>query len=260
MIAGPCGAESEELIKISIDEAKAKKIDFLRVNLWKPRTKPGFEGMQYNGLKLMVMAAKAGINPGTEVMLPEHAKAVIEKLLPVIKNGKLLIWIGARNQNHFIQREIGKIAGSDKRIVLMLKNQVWHNEKHWEGIIEHTLSSGISEDQLILCHRGFTPSGDNPHGYRNMPDYDMAIRIKERYKLPMIFDPSHTGGSVEKVFQIAKEADLHGFDGYMIEVHPNPKIAQSDSNQQLTWKQYKELMRTLYDQRVEMAKKHKVLI
>lgn len=256
MIAGPCGAETDEQMAISIEEAKKQGVDFLRVNLWKPRTKPGFEGVKEDGLKYMVMAAKAGVNPGTEVIIPEHAQKVVDAVLNATPDGKVLIWIGARNQNHFIQREIAQIASQSDRIYLMVKNQIWHNEKHWEGIIEHVLDGGIKATNLLICHRGFAPTADNnPLGYRNVPDYDMAMRMKEKTGLPMIFDPSHTGGSVEKVFQIAQEADQYDFDGYIIEVHPNPKTALSDANQQITWKEYEKFLKTLYKKRLEHVKK-----
>ena len=52
IIAGPCAAESEEQIDIAIQEGRKRNIDFLRVNLWKPRTKPGFDGLGEAGLPL----------------------------------------------------------------------------------------------------------------------------------------------------------------------------------------------------------------
>lgn len=261
MIAGPCAVENDEQIQQSIQQAKAHGVDFIRLSLWKPRTKPGFEGVGETGIRYLVEAAKQGVNPGFEPMLPEHIEKVAEAVLPTTKTGKLLVWIGARNQNHYIQREMARIASQSNRIILMVKNQIWHNEKHWEGIIEHVLSGGIKEENLLVCHRGFAPhSHNNPNRYRNVPDYDMAMRIKQRYDLPMIFDPSHTGGTAEKVFHIAKEANRYDFDGYIIEVHPDPKKAQSDANQQLTWEQYKTLVSELYNQRIQMAKNHRVMV
>jgi len=192
IIAGPCAAESETQIDIAIAEAQKRSVDFMRVNLWKPRTKPGFDGLGDSGLKLLTRVAKAGLSPGLEVVLPEHVSKVTEAVLPHLHpEGKLLVWIGARNQNHYIQKEIASLAAQDSRIYLMVKNQPWPNEEHWEGIVEHVLSSGISRDNVLICFRGFSPYGSNPLGLRNIPDFDMAMRVKEKTGIPMVFDP-HT--------------------------------------------------------------------
>lgn len=261
-IVGPCAVESREQVLETVKNVKELGVDFMRLSLWKPRTKPGFEGVGEYGIDWIVEAARMGVNPAVEPLIPEHAAKVAEAVLTRAPKAKLLLWIGARNQNHLLQRDIAKIAAQDPRIYLMVKNQVWSNEKHWEGIVEHVLSGGINESRLLLCHRGFAPWGANPQGYRNVPDYDMALRMKERTKLPMIFDPSHTGGSVEKVFKIAEEAAGHAFDGYIIEVHPNPKRALSDPHQQLTWKEFYKLLRLLYNKRsakIAMSKKESIL-
>lgn len=243
IIAGPCAAESELQIAFAVKEARKRRIDFLRVNLWKPRTKPGFEGLGKEGIPLLAKVAKAGLNPGLEVIIPEHASIVINTVLPLLKkSGKLLLWIGARNQNHFIQKEIAQIATKDKRIFLMVKNQPWINEEHWEGIVGHVLSGGISKKNLINCHRGFTPNGNNPLGLRNMPDFAMSMRIKQKTNLPIVFDPSHTGGTVPNVLKIGEMSADYAFDGIIVEVHHDPKNALTDAKQQLTWEQFDMLL------------------
>lgn len=242
IIAGPCAAESLEQILASIKHAKIRDIDFMRVSLWKPRTKPGFDGLGEKGINLLIKVAEADINPATEVLTPEHAQKVMGEVLSIVPNIKLLLWIGARNQNHYIQREIARVVAKDKRVSLLVKNQPWVSEDHWEGIVEHVLEGGINKENLILCHRGFTPNGNNHNGYRNVPDYAMAMRIKNKTGLPMIFDPSHTGGTAENVLKIMDEAVGHQFDGVMVEVHPNPKTALTDAKQQLTWKQFDKLL------------------
>lgn len=242
IIVGPCAAESREIIIKSLKSAKSRPVDFVRISLWKPRTKPGFDGLKEEGIPLLTEAAKMGINPATEVILPEHAEKVSESVLKVSKTAKVLIWIGARNQNHYIQQEIARVASQDKRIFLMVKNQPWVSQEHWEGIIEHVLSGGISPKNLLVCHRGFIPNGHNPEGYRNVPDFAMAMQVRQKTGLPMIFDPSHTGGSVPNVLKITKQAAPYQFDGLIVEVHPNPKIALTDAKQQLTWKQFDMLL------------------
>lgn len=130
----------------------------------------------------------------------------------------------------------------------MAKNQPWHHKKHWEGIIEHILAIGMPKSRFMVCHRGFVPHvphTPNPHDYRNVPDHELAMEIRKAYTIPMIFDPSHTGGTVENVYKIAKQASKHKYDGWIIEVHPDPTKAKTDAKQQLTWKQYDELMHIL---------------
>jgi 3-deoxy-D-arabino-heptulosonate 7-phosphate (DAHP) synthase len=243
IIAGPCAAESEPQMDIAIQEAKKRNVSFLRVNLWKPRTRPGFEGLGEKGLPLLVKAAKAGLNPGLEVIVPEQAQLVLDHVLPALpKNGKLLLWIGARNQNHLVQRDIAKVAAQDKRVYLMVKNQPWKNDEHWEGILEHALSSGLAKENLLNCHRGFAPTDDNPLGLRNVPDFEAANRIREKTDIPVIFDPSHTAGQRHLVLEMGKAARRHRPDGIIVEVHHDPEHALVDHKQQLTWTQFDELL------------------
>jgi 3-deoxy-D-arabino-heptulosonate 7-phosphate (DAHP) synthase len=166
----------------------------------------------------------------------------MKKVFSANPNVKLLVWIGARNQNHLIQQEIAKVASKDKRVFLLVKNQPWKNEEHWEGIVEHVLTGGIKKENLILCDRGFAPNGHNPNGYRNIPDFEMAMRIKHKYEVSMVFDPSHTGGSVQNVFKISQQASMYNFDGMIVEVHPDPKNALTDKKQQINWQEFDQLV------------------
>jgi 3-deoxy-D-arabino-heptulosonate 7-phosphate (DAHP) synthase len=127
----------------------------------------------------------------------------------------------------------------------LVKNQPWVSEDHWEGIVDHVLAGGISQENLIICHRGFVPIGNNPLHLRNMPDFEMAMRVKIKTKLPMVFDPSHTGGNVPNVFKLTKEAERFGLDGIMIEVHHDPKNAITDSKQQVTWEEFDEIVKLM---------------
>jgi len=251
IIAGPCAAESEEQIDIAISEVLKRDIDFMRVNLWKPRTKPGFEGLGKEGLPLLVKVAKAGINPGLEVIMPEHVTLAMDTVLPVLREGgKLLLWIGARNQNHILQKDIARLCAKDPRVVLMVKNQPWPSEPHWEGIVEHVLEAGIAKENLLNCHRGFAPTGDNPEGFRNLPDFAMMNRVKASTGIPVIYDPSHMGGTVKNVFAIGKMAAGQDIDGVIVEVHHDPASALVDSKQQVTWKEFDELLAVIFPEMV----------
>ncbi len=249
LVIGPCNTESDEVLNASLKEIKKRPyIEFMRLTLWKPRTKPGYEGLGKDGSHFLKIAVSEGINPGVEVLTEDHAQHVADIVFRENPKAKLLLWIGARNQNHFIQREIAKVAATDERITLMVKNQPWHNKKHWEGILEHVLSVDMPKTRFMICHRGFVPHvphTPNPYNYRNVPDHELAMEIRNTYELPMIFDPSHTGGTVENVHKIAKQAAFYPYDGWIIEVHPNPTKAKTDAKQQLTWSEFDKLMENL---------------
>ncbi|EKE15117.1 MAG: hypothetical protein ACD_12C00142G0001 [uncultured bacterium] len=248
IIAGPCAAESREQVVNCALTLKKQGIKTMRASLWKPRTKPGFEGVGVKGIPWLAEVTNLGITVATEILLPTQ----LTRLIRVIgKKGdlrKVLLWIGSRNQNHLIQREIAKIIKEKmpKNVKLLIKNQAWADERHWLGIVDHILGSGISPKRLILCHRGFSPNNQkNPENLRNLPDFEMAMRVKKKARLPMLIDPSHIGGSVENVFKVTKQSADFDFDGMMVEVHPEPKIAKSDAKQQLTFKELDKLLKII---------------
>jgi len=242
IIAGPCAAESREQIVKSAHMAKERDILTLRTSLWKPRTKPGFDGVTTEGIEWLEEVARLGLRPATEVFNEDNARQVVDKISGNL--GKdILIWIGSRNQNHFIQQNIGSVIKGEKLAKILIKNQPWKSQDHWMGIIDHVVNGGADPSQIILCHRGFTPG---TQGLRNDPDFAMAMRVKRESGLPMLIDPSHIGGNVEKVLEIAKlsqdyKTDGMGFDGLMIEVHLNPSQALTDKDQQLTWNQFDQI-------------------
>jgi 3-deoxy-D-arabino-heptulosonate 7-phosphate (DAHP) synthase len=247
IIAGPCAAESEEQIDIAIREVKKRDIDFMRINLWKPRTRPGYEGLGEGGLPLLKKVAEAGINPGLEVIMPEHVTLAMDTALPHLREGgNLLLWIGARNQNHMLQKEVARLCQRDPRVMLMVKNQPWPSEDHWVGIIEHVLETGFPKERLLNCNRGFTTAGENPKGFRNVPDFAMMDRVRARTGVPVIYDPSHMGGTVPNVFEIAKMAVGQDIAGIIVEVHHDPANAKVDKNQQVTWPEFDKLRATIF--------------
>lgn len=244
IIAGPCAAESKEQVMMAARYLKKIKGIILRASLWKPRTQPGFEGVGEKGIEWLAEVTKMGITVATEVLVPDH---VIQVLKIFNKKGnpeKIVFWLGSRNQNHFLQREIAATIKkhAPKKVKLVIKNQPWPDERHWLGIVEHVLSSGLEKERVILVHRGFASKEKNPFNLRNLPDFEMAMKIKNLTGLPMLIDPSHIGGTVDNVFLITKKARDYDFDGIMIEVHPTPHTAKSDAKQQLSLDLFDKLL------------------
>ena len=255
-IAGPCAAESHEQLVSSAEQALSRGIRILRGSEIKPRTIPGFEGFGNTVIPWFLEVAKMGLTPATEVMLPQHAAATMDGVLGKNSQAQLVLWIGSRNQNHIIQREIGCVVAGESRVKLMIKNQMWPDKKHWIGIVKHVLAGGATLDQIWLCHRGFTPT---LNGYRNPPNLQMALEVQhslwQEYgvELPLIGDPSHIAGySADNVISMAKqildfrwespEGEIKRVNGLMTEVHPNPPAAMTDSSQQLSWEQFDKVL------------------
>jgi len=248
VIAGPCALESRQQLKQCVEILKPMGVSMIRASLWKPRTQPGWEGLGWMSLPLLLEETLShGLVPATEIISAEHAMMVVHALENYGNEGRMIVWLGSRNQNHLEQKKISRIlsTGPDG-ITFMFKNQMWDDEKHWLGILEHILSEGFPRERLMICHRGFSPGkAHNPNGYRNLPDFEMAMRIKEKTGLPMILDPSHVGGTRENVIDICRKATAYDFDGYLIEMHCDPENAQTDAKQQLSPNQFQSLMKIL---------------
>lgn len=61
--------------------------------------------------------------------------------------------------------------------------------------------------------------------------------------LPIVVDPSHATGRVDLIKPMTLSAILAAScDGFMIEVHPSPKDALSDSDPQLAAEQFESLI------------------
>lgn len=247
IIAGPCALESREQLKKCVEKLKALNIKIIRASLFKPRTTPGWEGLGCEGLNILLEETLSnGLIPATEVMNEIQAKQIIEALKQYGDDAKMLLWIGSRNQNHLEQQKIAKILSKNENIFLMFKNQMWKDIRHWLGIYEHIIAAGFLKESLLICHRGFSPNTIfNFQKYRNLADFEMAKRVKEKTKTLMIIDPSHIAGYRKNVKEIIKQAQKYDFDGYMIEVHPDPENAKSDREQQLSLKEFEETLKII---------------
>lgn len=248
IIAGPCALESREQLRTCCIALKQLGVTMIRASLWKPRTQPGWEGLGKDNLPMLLEETfSLGLTPATEIISAEHASQVVECLSKFNSEAKMVVWLGARNQNHLEQQKIARILASvSQNIILMCKNQMWDDDRHWLGIAEHILSVGFPVERLWLCHRGFSPGKmANPEGYRNLPDYEMAMRIKARTGIPMLLDPSHIGGTRENVVKVVEKSQSYDFDGWMIEVHNQPEKAKTDIKQQLSMQEFSSMLQKL---------------
>ncbi len=226
LMAGPCSVETREGLLITAEQLKDSGIEYFRAGIWKPRTRPGqFEGVGAKGLKwLNEVKEKYGFKICTEVANFKH-------VYDALRNNIDMIWIGARtSSNPFAVQEIAEsLSGVD--IPVWVKNPINPDLGLWIGAIERFKKLGIKNVGAI--HRGFSVYQKDK--FRNPPKWQIPLGLKKEIPdMPIIVDPSHITGDNKLVSEISQMAFDLAFDGLMVEVHYDPKIAWSDAKQQIT--------------------------
>ncbi len=232
-VAGPCSAESENQI-LQCAEYLQGKVTYFRAGLWKPRTMPStFSGMGKKALQWLLKARELyGIKVGTEVATSEQMTDCLCAQLD-------FLWIGARTTtNPILVQQLAdclnayKMKHTQAKLpVIFVKNPIAPDFNLWVGAIKRFLSVN---SEVVAVHRGFKTSDLSLSEYRYAPVWSIPIELKRTMPtLKILHDPSHTAGRADLVLQLAEQAMLLDFDGLMVEVHPNPQIALSDSLQQL---------------------------
>jgi chorismate mutase len=242
LIAGPCSLESTEQIQEIATNLKKLNIKIIRASLFKPRTSPSFDGLKNLGIKILLEnTIPLNLIPASEVLTMDNAIDILKELKRY-NYPKTLLWIGSRNQNHIFQKNLANLLKDFKNIYLMIKNQMWHSYDHFLGIYEHMTSVNFPKERLVLCHRGFAKSKNEISKYKNIPDFELAKDIQIKTKTKMIIDPSHISGDKKYIKEIITKANEYNFDGYMLEVHPSPKYALSDKDQQLSINEFEDCL------------------
>jgi 3-deoxy-7-phosphoheptulonate synthase len=230
VMAGPCSVESRDQIEATARFVRDHGAHVLRGGVFKPRTSPySFQGMGWDGLDLLVAAGReAGLPVITEVM-------AVDQVQRMAKEADIL-QVGARNMQNFdLLRELGKV---DRPV--LLKRGLSSTIEEWLAAAEYIVAQG--NQQVILCERGIRTFES---ATRNTLDLSAVAVVRERSHLPVIVDPSHGTGQRRYVAPMAWAARAVGAHGLLIEVHPDPDRALSDSEQSLTFDQFAGLMNHL---------------
>jgi chorismate mutase len=129
-----------------------------------------------------------------------------------------------------------KAVGRSRKPVL-LKRGLSATIDEWLMAAEYILSSG--NPNVILCERGIRTFET---ATRNTLDLSAVPVVQERTHLPVVVDPSHGTGHRPLVRPLAVAGAAVGADGMIIEVHPDPPRARSDSEQSLSFPEFGDLM------------------
>jgi 3-deoxy-7-phosphoheptulonate synthase len=119
----------------------------------------------------------------------------------------------------------------------MLKRGFTATVEEWLNAAEYVYKEGNHE--VVLCERGIRTFET---ATRNTLDISAVPVIKGLSHLPVVVDPSHSGGRRQLVRPLARSAVAAGADGFMIDVHPAPETALVDGPQAILPTEFAELM------------------
>jgi len=230
LIAGPCAVESEEQMEEVAEGLAGLGVRLLRGGAFKPRSSPySFQGLGVRGLELLAAAAgRHGLLTVSEVM-DTRSVELVSRFVDVLQ-------IGSRNMyNYDLLREVGRT----RRPVLLKRGlSATIEELLWSA--EYIVSEG--NEQVILCERGIRTYETET---RNTLDISAVPLLRQKSYLPVIVDVSHAAGRKDILAPLGRAALAAGASGLMVEVHPCPAVARSDSQQQLDLEEFRRFLGAL---------------
>lgn len=226
--AGPCAVESEDQISEIAKNVKKLGADMLRGGAFKPRTSPySFQGLGKQGIQLLKSASESYNLPTVSEIMEPNDYGLFEHNIDLLQ-------VGSRNSQNFA---LLKFLGQQRKPVL-LKNGMGNSLEEWLNSGEYVLSEG--NGNLIMCYRG---TRTFEQSIRFSMDTGSIISLKSKTHLPICVDPSHPAGKRDFVESIALSAVASGADMLEIEVHNDPENALSDSEQQLTFEMFENIVK-----------------
>lgn len=227
VIAGPCAVETREQLFASASAVKKAGAAVLRGDAYKPRTSPySFQGLGEQGLALLAEARR-------EFEMPFVAEALDPRDVDIVSQYADMIRIGARNMANFtLLAEVGRQAKP-----VLLKRGLTATIEEWLHAAEYVYKEG--NHHVVLCERGIRTFEDQTRNTLDISAVPVARRLSH---LPVIVDPSHSGGRRELVAPLTRAAVAAGADGVMIDVHPSPETALVDGAQAILPAEFGELM------------------
>jgi len=226
VIAGPCAVETPSQTLAAARMAKAAGASLLRGGAYKPRSSPyAFQGLGETGLRILAdVRSETGLPIVTEVVDPADVE--------LVANYADMLQVGTRNMQNFPLLQA--VGGAGKPV--MLKRGMSATIEEWLMAAEYIAQRGNLE--IVLCERGIRTF---EKATRNTLDIS-AVPVAQRLShLPVIVDPSHSGGRRDLVLPLSRAAIAVGADGIIVDVHPHPETALCDGPQALIESDLREL-------------------
>jgi len=220
LIAGPCSVETPEQTLAAARMARDAGASLLRGGAFKPRTSPyAFQGLGEAGLKILAeVRAEVGLPVVTEVVDPASVDLVCAHAD--------MLQVGTRNMQNFALLQAVGSAGKP----VMLKRGMNSTIEEWLMAAEYIAQRGNLD--IVLCERGIRTFETATRNTLDISAVPVAQRLSH---LPVIVDPSHSGGRRDLVLPLTRAAIAVGADGVIVDVHPEPAKALCDGDQALAW-------------------------
>ena len=234
VFAGPCSIESKEQMEEVCDCVSSLGLSWIRGGAFKPRTSPySFQGLEEEGLEIMSAAAKKyNLKCLSEVVASEHCE-----LVDSFVDG---LQIGARNaQNFHLLKSVGRLTAESKKLVVYKRGMSCTIE---EALLARESITSQGNDSVVICERGIRTFETST---RYTLDMSAVPVIHKLSKNPVCVDVSHPAGIRDLVEPLALASIAAGCNSLMIEIHPDPRSALSDSAQQLNLRQFEDLTKKL---------------
>jgi 3-deoxy-7-phosphoheptulonate synthase len=218
LIAGPCSVETPEQTLAAALMAREAGACLLRGGAFKPRSSPyAFQGLGEAGLKILAeVRAEVGLPIVTEVVDPASVDLVCAYAD--------MLQVGTRNMQNFALLQAVGSAGKP----VMLKRGMNATIEEWLMAAEYIAQRGNLD--IVLCERGIRTFETATRNTLDISAVPVAQRLSH---LPVIVDPSHSGGRRDLVLPLTRAAIAVGADGVIIDVHPEPAKALCDGDQAL---------------------------
>jgi len=218
LIAGPCAVETPEQTLQAARMAQQAGAALLRGGAYKPRTSPyAFQGLGARGLHILAEVRR-------ETGLPVVTEVVDAADVALVAEHADMLQIGTRNMQNFA---LLQAVGSAGRPV-MLKRGMTASYEEWLMAAEYIAQRGNLD--IVLCERGIRTFETATRNTLDIAAVPMAHGLSH---LPVVVDPSHSGGLRDLVVPLTRAAIGAGADGVIVDVHPEPTAALCDGPQAL---------------------------
>jgi 3-deoxy-7-phosphoheptulonate synthase len=218
LIAGPCAVEDPEQTLGAAEMAKAAGATLLRGGAYKPRTSPyAFQGLGEAGLTMLAEAREATGLPVVTEVVDAHDVELVASYADMLQVGTRYMAIVA------LLQAVGSVGKP-----VMLKRGMSATIEEWLSAAEYVAQRGNLD--IVLCERGIRTFET---ATRNTLDISAVAVAHGLSHLPVVVDPSHSGGRRDLVLPLSRAAIAVGADGIIVDVHPHPEVALCDGPQAL---------------------------